>query len=212
MGSDNPITFIKQSIRDFKNTGALAPSGAFLARAIAKCLPEQTDNDYRILEVGPGTGAVTGEIVKKMDGDGHLDLWEISPAFCTHLRKRIAQEKAFVRMNSRIDVHEGDVRDLEAKPRYDAIIAGLPFTNFEPPEVQGFLEHFQALLKPNGALIWFEYVAIRKIQSPFVSKARREKLKRVGDVTARFIRAHQFKQQIIPINIPPARIRLLRFG
>lgn len=212
MGHDSPITFIRQSLRNFRNIGSLAPSSQFLARGIAKQLPEHIADDYRILEVGAGTGSLTGEIIKRMNNRGHLDLWELSPAFCTVLRTRLAEEPLFRRMRARISVHEGDVRSLPAHPGYNAIVSGLPFTNFRPEEVQGFLEHFRALLKPKGALIWFEYLAMRKLQSVFVSKMRREELKGITDVTKRFIHGHEHRQEIIAINLPPARIRHLKFG
>ncbi|MCY3018848.1 MAG: methyltransferase domain-containing protein [Planctomycetota bacterium] len=212
MGNDSPITFIKQSIKDFRNTGSLAPSSQFLARAMARSLPEHIPDDYRVLEVGPGTGSITSEIVKRMNGRGHLDLFEISPTFCKVLRRRLADEPEFRRMRSRVVVHQGDVRSLPPHPRFNAIISGLPFSNFRPEEVQGFLEHFRALLKPKGALIWFEYVALRRIQSVFVSKTRREQLRGVAAVTRRFVRSHPHRQEIIAINFPPARVLHLRFG
>jgi len=212
MGSDNPITFIKQSIKNFRTTGAVAPSSMFLARGIAKNLPPDIHDDYRVLEVGPGTGSITAEIVKRMNGRGRLDLYEISPAFCELLRQKVLHESAFQHMQKRIEIHEGDVRSLPPQPRFDAIVSGLPFSCFQPDEVQGFLEHFRALLRPKGALIWFEYVAIREIQSPFVGKTRRAQLKGIAAVTSKFINAHQHTQQIIPLNLPPARIRHLKFG
>jgi len=212
MGHDSPITFIRQSLKDFRTIGSLTPSSSFLARGIARNLPEHIGDDYRVLEVGPGTGSLTRAIVRRMNGHGHLDLWELSPAFCTVLRKRLAEDPLFRRMQSRVLVHEGDVRSLPPEPRYNAIISGLPFNNFRPEEVQGFLEHFRALLKPKGALVWFEYVAIRQLKAVFVDKARREQLQGIRDVTRRFCRGHQYRQEIIAINFPPARIRHLRFG
>jgi len=212
MATDSPITFIKQSFKDFRTTGAIAPSSLFLARAIAKTLPEQISDDFKVVEVGPGTGSVTGELVKRMNGRGHLDLWEISPEFCKVLRSRISREPVLAGMKNRINVYEGDIRSHNPGQYYDAVVSGLPFNCFQPEEVRGFIEHFRALLKPQGTLTWFEYVAIRKIQSPFVSKARRAQLKGINDVTSSFIRDHQFKQEIIPINFPPARVRQLKFG
>jgi len=212
MGHASPITFIRQSLKNFRDIGSLAPSSQFLARGIANQLPQSIPEDYKILEVGAGTGSLTVEIVKRMDGRGHLDLYEISPAFCSVLRRRLHEEAVFRRMHSRVAVHEGDVRHLPARPHYNAIVSGLPFSNFRPEEVQGFLEHFRALLKPKGALIWFEYLALRKIQSVFVGRARREQLQGVTDVTTRFIHGNHYQQEIVAINFPPARVRHLRFG
>jgi phospholipid N-methyltransferase len=207
-----PITFLKQTIKDFRNTGALMPSSWFLARGIVKSLPEQIPDDYRVLEVGAGTGAVTEALVRRMNGHGHLDVCELSPEFCEVLRERIAREKRFRRMQSRITLVEGDIRATPRGPRYNAIVSGLPFNNFHPDEVRGFLEHFRTLLKPKGMIVWFEYVAIRRIQSVFVNKARREQLKRIRDVTHEFANGHHHSQEIVAINLPPARVRRLRFG
>jgi phospholipid N-methyltransferase len=212
MASDKPLAFFRQTLKDFRNTGALAPSGLFLARAIAKTLPEQLENDFRVMEVGPGTGPVTSEICRRMNGRGQLDLFEISPDFCALLRRRISEEKVFEPMRSRVRIHEGDVRKIHTEKNYDVVISGLPFNNFSPSEVESFLEHFREILKPGGMLVWFEYVAIRELQSPFVSKRRREQLRGIHDITSRFVRAHQVRQQIIPINLPPARVRQLKFG
>jgi phospholipid N-methyltransferase len=206
MASDNPIAFIRQTIKDFRNTGALAPSSVFLARAMAECLPKDISDDFRVIEVGPGTGSITGELARRMNGKGHLDLWEISPEFCSVLRERIRQEPTFKLLDHRIRVHEGDVRNLKTSVRYDAVVSGLPLNNFEPHEVKGFLEHFSALLKPAGLLVWFEYIAIRRLQTPFVGKAKRQRLKGVGEVVANFVREHHSKKKTIPINLPPARV------
>jgi phospholipid N-methyltransferase len=211
VASDNPIAFFKQTIKDFRNTGALAPSGRFLARGIAECLPDKVGNDYRIIEIGPGTGSVTSELAKRMNGHGHLDLWEISPEFCALLNKRIAEDPMFEKMRDRIRVHEGDVRKLKNSVRYDAVVSGLPLNNFEPDEVAGFLEYFRSLLKPDGLLIWFEYIAIRKLQTPFVGKEKRRRLKGVEAVVERFVKEHHSKKKAIPINLPPARIWQLKF-
>lgn len=211
MPSDNPIAFFKQTLKDFRNTGALAPSSVFLARAMADCLPKEIPDDYRLIEVGPGTGSITGELAKRLNGNGHLDLWEISPEFCDVLCKRIAEEPHFKLLGRRIHVHEGDVRKLSTTVRYDAVVSGLPLNNFEPHEVDGFLSHFRELLKPTGVLVWFEYIAIRRLQTPFVGKAKRQRLKGVEAVVNKFVKEHHSKKRTIPINLPPARVWQLTF-
>lgn len=208
---DSPLAFLRQSIRDFRTTGSVAPSSTFLARAIAKGLPQNVGDNYHVLEVGPGTGSLTTAVVRRMQG-GYLDLWEISPDFCKLLRERIATEKVFQHMRERMKVHQGDVLKLKSFASYDAIVCGLPFNNFEAEEVRSFFEHFRALLKPKGSLIWYEYVALSRIRLPFVNNKRRDRLRDIREVTGSFIRAHQVRQQIIPINLPPARVRQLQFG
>ena len=114
-------------------------------------------------------------------------------------------------MRERIRIHAGDVLRLPARPAYDAIVSGLPFNNFTPEEVQGFLAHFKALLKDGGTLSFFEYCAIRRLQAPFVGRERRLRLEGIERVVTEFARTCHARDQIVPINIPPARVRHLRF-
>src|SRR3712207_2100544 len=65
-GSGTPVRdhleFLRQFRRQFETTGAVAPSSRFLAAAMTGPLSRRT-KPARILEVGPGTGAVTRKIV-----------------------------------------------------------------------------------------------------------------------------------------------------
>jgi phospholipid N-methyltransferase len=208
-----PITFIRQSIKDFRNTGAIMPSSPFLARAMVSCLPrrDHVPASYRVLEVGPGTGPFTRAVAQRLALHGHLDLYEISAMFAEHLEESIAQDDCFKPLRGRVRVFCADVREVQAKPVYDAVISGLPFNNFTPAEVRQFLEHLSAVLKPNGTLTFFEYFGIRRLQTPFVSPKRRSNLREIRAVVKEFAKKHQFKENIVPLNLPPARVRHFRF-
>ena len=208
-----PLTFIRQTFKDFRNTGSVAPSSPFLAKAMVKCLPhpEQVPGDYRVLEVGPGTGPFTKQVAKRLSLNGHFDLYEISDIFSEHLERLIRRDKALKRMGDRVNIYCADVLELPPKPIYDAVISGLPFNNFTPDQVRIFLEHFGAVLKPGGTLTFFEYFAIRRLQAPFVSQKRRSNLREIGKVVREFAKKHQFRQSIVPLNLLPARVRHLRF-
>lgn len=209
-----PITFIRQTLKDFRNTGSVAPSSPFLARAMVECLPsrDRVPDGFRVLEVGPGTGPFTREAAKRLSRSGHLDLYEISALFSEHLERLIQEDTTFKSMQGRVKVYCADVREVPAEPVYDAVISGLPFNNFTPAEVRQFLEHLSAVLKPGGTLTFFEYFAIRRLQLPFVSAHRRSNLREIGKVVKEFAKKHQFKQRIVPLNILPARVRHLRFA
>lgn len=208
-----PVTFIRQSIKDFRNTGAIIPSSPFLAHAMVRCLPRRVHvpASYRVLEVGPGTGPFTVAVAKRLELHGHLDLYEISEAFAKHLEERLAREKCFRALHGRVKVFCADVREVPARPVYDAVISGLPFNNFTPVEVRQFLEHLGAVLKPGGTLSFFEYVGIGRLQSPFVSPTRRGHLGDIRKVVKEFSKRHQFREDLVPLNLPPARVRHFRF-
>ena len=86
--------FFRAFRRNFYTTGAILPSSRFLARAMASDLKGRR-KPARILEVGPGTGAVTREIVRHLQEGDRFDAVEINASFVAHLRKRFNQEPLF---------------------------------------------------------------------------------------------------------------------
>jgi phospholipid N-methyltransferase len=60
--------FWREFRQNFHTTGAILPSGRALARALARFVRAERSR-VRILEVGPGTGAVTREIVAALPAD-----------------------------------------------------------------------------------------------------------------------------------------------
>lgn len=208
------FTFFRQTLGDFRTTGAVAPSSPFLARAMVRGLPQgqAVGDDFRVLEAGPGTGSFTEAIIARLGGRGQLDLYEVSAPFAEHLRRRIESDPLFAPMRGRIRLECADVRAAPARPPYDAVISGLPFNNFTGAEVAEVLGHFRRVLKPGGTLSFFEYLAIRRLQAPFVGAQRRRRLREVARVVHEFARLHQFAQDIALVNIPPARVRHMRLA
>jgi len=207
------LTFIRQTTSNYRAVGTAFPSGPFLARAMARCIPTATPlpDDFRVLEAGSGTGAITAQIVRQMRGAGMLDLCEISPSFAQYLRDRIQREPLFSPMQSRITVHCCDVRHLRAVPTYDAVIASLPFSNFTPAEVNGFLEHFRALTKPGGTFTFVEFIAVRRLMMTFGGQEARQRLQGVNNVVGDFTRNYIFRREVVVVNVLPSWVRHLRF-
>src|SRR5579863_4677596 len=77
MGQFAPVTFIKQSFKAFHTTGAIAPSSPFAAKAMVRSLPRRAEDipdDFKVLEVGAGTGPFSAVIAKRMKGRGHFHI------------------------------------------------------------------------------------------------------------------------------------------
>ena len=89
--------FLQESLRRFQTTGAVLPSGRFLASALTRYVREGSQRPRRILEVGPGTGAVTRQIVRTICRDDRLDLVEINPSFVEVLHGRMHDDPDFPR-------------------------------------------------------------------------------------------------------------------
>src|SRR5438105_14388325 len=77
-------TFLRESRRHFRDTGALLPSSRFLARALAAPLAGQRP-PCRILQVGPGTGSVTRAILRRLQPGDQLDCVELNDHFVERL-------------------------------------------------------------------------------------------------------------------------------
>ena len=86
--------FFRECRRQFRSTGAVLPSTRFLARALVSEL-RKPRAPGRILEVGPGTGSVTKEILRHLKPADRFDLVEINARFINLLHERFDREWQF---------------------------------------------------------------------------------------------------------------------
>jgi phospholipid N-methyltransferase len=201
--------FFRICRNNFRTTGAILPSSRFLARALVKHL-EGPRPAARILEVGPGSGSVTIEIARRMLPDDRLDAVEINRHFVDLLVQRVATEGLFRPVRDQIEIIHASLQDLPGESVYDYIVSGLPLNNFSIDLVRGIFASYTRLLKPGGVLSYYEYVWVRQLKSPFVSRRERRRLFRLGRVVGHYIRDYQIRRERIYINVPPAVVRHLR--
>jgi len=106
--------FVREFIKYPSKVGTLTQSSRFLARAIAR----QINGSSHVVEFGPGMGAVTTEILKRLPAQGQLTCFEINPRFCRHL-SRID--------DARLKIINDDARNCEKYVHnLDCIISSLP--------------------------------------------------------------------------------------
>jgi phospholipid N-methyltransferase len=202
------IGFFRQYRRRFRDTGSVLPSSRFLARELASELARPR-GPARILEVGPGTGAVTRAILVQLRPDDQLDLVELNDEFVALLRRRFEEEETFRRHRSQVRILHQPVETLEGESQYDFVISGLPMNNFPVALVRQIFRVFRRLLKPGGSLSYFEYLGVRPVKRAFVGRAERRRLWGVGRVVGKYIRTGQFRCRRVWPNVPPAMVRHL---
>jgi phosphatidylethanolamine/phosphatidyl-N-methylethanolamine N-methyltransferase len=83
---DDEVHFLRSWMEKPLATGAVTPSGKPLARAMASFV--DPDLDGKVIELGPGTGAVTAALVEQGIDPERLVLVEFNPSFCRLLRAR----------------------------------------------------------------------------------------------------------------------------
>jgi phospholipid N-methyltransferase len=201
--------FFREFRRDFHHTGAMLPSGLFLAQALARPLLSPR-GPARMLEVGPGTGAVTRAIARRMLPGDRLDAVEINTRFARMLEEHVALAPVFAAHRDRIEVINAPVEQLLGESVYDFIISGLPLNNFNVAQVRGVFAAYNRLLKPGGMLSYFEYTLVRQLKAPFVDRRERRRLFRVGRVVGGYVRAYQVRRERVFMNVPPAIVRHLQ--
>jgi phospholipid N-methyltransferase len=195
--------FLKQFVEQFHTTGAVMPSGKPLAAALCRFVGSSS-TPQRILEVGPGTGAVTTTLVERMRDEDHLCLIEINQTFVTHLKTAFKERPPLRAKAHRVDVIHGRLEDLKDDGRYDLIVSGLPLNNFSVEAVAQILDGFGRLLKPGGVLSFFEYIALRSVRSRVGSKEDRERVRAISGLLHRMLDGGEIRRDWVWPNVPPA--------
>jgi phosphatidylethanolamine/phosphatidyl-N-methylethanolamine N-methyltransferase len=196
--------FFREYLRNFHTTGAILPSGRRLAAALTRFVRSPSSAPRRILEVGPGTGAVTRRIVRSMDRSDRLDLVELNDTFVAQLRRRFQVEPAFLAMADRTRVLHCPVEDLPGGDCYDVIVSGLPLNNFSVAQVERILTALTGRLTPGGMLSFFEYIAVRPARALVSGRADRVRLRGVGKALRAVLDRHEVRRDAVWLNVPPA--------
>jgi phospholipid N-methyltransferase len=202
--------FFAQFRQSYFTTGSILPSSRALARALVGPM-RQRRGPSKVLEIGPGTGAVTAEILRQLRPGDELDIVEINAHFVALLEKRFAEEPAWSRRRAQVRLIHAPLQDVPGQAVYDYMISGLPLNNFPLALVRDIFRSYQRLLKPGGTLSYFEYLWIRQLKSALVKASQRQRLHVLGRFLDRRIRAYQVAQQRVFFNVPPAAARHMQF-
>ena len=180
------LGFLRALIARPRNVGAIAPSSAALARAMAAQV--DPDTELPILELGPGTGVVTEALVARGIAPGRIISVEYDPEFAALVVARCPG----------VRVIQGDAFDLDktlgdrARDKLCAIVSSLPLVNFPAAMGTALLKDAFERLVPGAPFVQFSY----RLKPPVAPPA--------GVTLSR--------AAVIWLNIPPARVWVYRRG
>jgi phosphatidylethanolamine/phosphatidyl-N-methylethanolamine N-methyltransferase len=182
---DDEVRFIRSWLEKPLATGAVTPSGRFLARTMASYVdPDQTGP---VVELGPGTGPVTEALVERGVEPKRLVLVEFNPTFCRLLRTRFPEAT----------VVQGDAYNLKRllenilpQPAA-AVVSGLPLLT-KPLRKRLRLINDVFSLSPDASFIQFTY----SMTTPPIPKG--------------LARVETEASDRIWLNFPPARVWVYR--
>lgn len=145
------MLFLKEALFSPQTTGAIAPSSPFLARVIVeKAAVHQAS---RILEIGPGTGAFTEQIIKRKRDDAHFVALERNPHFAADLRGKFPNAQIVQGCATELSNHAAEHAFHEA----ESIVSGLPWTIFDAKLQRTILGGIRDVLGRGGVFATFAY-------------------------------------------------------
>jgi phosphatidylethanolamine/phosphatidyl-N-methylethanolamine N-methyltransferase len=182
---DDEVRFLRSWIEKPLHVGAVMPSGRLLARTMAQYV--DIDSDGPVIELGPGTGAITSALLHRGVDQKRLVLVEYNPGFCALLRDRYPQAR----------VVQGDAYTLRdtlwnvLSAPASAVVSGLPLVT-KPMAIRlKLIRDAFAALAPGAPFVQFTYSVAPPIPKslPGVSTEASER---------------------IWMNLPPARVWVYR--
>ena len=140
------LFFLKQYLRNPFGTGAVAPSGRQLAKLmVAKLAPQPSEV---IVELGPGTGSFTRELLAQGVEPANLILVEFNKDFIKFLKREFPN----------LRIVEGPAQDLPqllktlGQASVKKIISGIPLRSMKPADCRHIARSVAAVLEPGGHL------------------------------------------------------------
>ena len=132
--------------------GAFCPSSRFLAVEMTRKIG--MEDARTVVELGPGTGAITREILPRLRGDARFLAVELDSGMAASLRS--AFPRADVRCGSAAELPQ--ILEISGSPRADVILSGLPWAVFPPDLQDAILDGVTSGLAPGGAFATFAYI------------------------------------------------------
>ncbi len=146
--------FLREALRSVRSVASLMPSSGPLCRAMLANIDFATART--IVELGPGTGAVTEEILARMRPDAVVYAVEINPVFAAHIRRTFNDRRLVVIEGSA--THLAHLSGL-GPGSVNAVISSLGFSCMPESTRMDILHQAQSCLGDGGVLNQYQYLA-----------------------------------------------------
>jgi len=149
--SNDALLLFRSWLTDPLRTGAQLPSGPWLGRAMADALGDIGPG--AVVELGPGTGAVSDELIARGIAPSRLILIEYNPDFIPLLKARYPQARV---ING--DAYNAPrlLQALNVGP-IAAIVSGLPLMARSPRARLRLVKTCLRFAEPNAPFVQFTY-------------------------------------------------------
>jgi len=176
------IDFFRGFLKSPKDVGSVIPSSRFMERSILDyARPEHV---RVIVELGPGTGGTTRELLAGMAADAQLLAIDLDPRF-TEIVSRIEDPRLIPHSGSAADLAE--VLQQHGLVAADVVVSGIPFSTMPKPIAESIIHAVHDGLAPQGAFVAYQFrPEVARLAEPVFGSAVRT--------------------EVVLRNIPPMRI------
>jgi phospholipid N-methyltransferase len=172
------IRFFRSFLSHPRQVGAVLPTSRWAVRDMLDManLPQAR----HVAEIGAGTGAYTGEILKRLRPDARFLAFEIDPDLASTLSERFADDP-------RIEIINDSAANIETHlegAKLDVIVSAIPFTSLPEDAKESVFRAAAQALAPEGVMVQIQYSTV----------LQRELTRRFASV----------RRRLSPLNVPPA--------
>jgi phospholipid N-methyltransferase len=148
----NRINFFKEAIKDLKTSGTVTPSSRFLVARMLKRIDFSKVN--LLVELGPGNGAITAFILKKIPATATLICFEINDNFYNQLS--VINNPQLIVVKASAEKMKEELQRLGFS-KTSHIISSLPLTNIPDEISDTILKASFETLELEGSFIQYQY-------------------------------------------------------
>lgn len=148
-------TFAHQALTNFQSTAAIVPSSRRLVRAMVE--PLRSKSAGTVVELGPGTGAMTRELLDFLPRDSLLLAFEINPDFIRYLRGSIDDDRLQI-VEAGAETAAGELRRRGIRC-VDGVVSSLGMTLMDEQRIASIFRGLAPFLAAGGAFTQYQYLS-----------------------------------------------------
>ena len=171
------LRFFRSFLAHPRQVGAVLPTSRWAVRDMLDMadLPQAR----LVAEIGAGTGAYTGEILKRLRPDARFLAFEIDPNLAAVLSERFDDPRL-----QTINDSAENIEDYLDGAKLDVIVSAIPFTSLPTGAKESVFRAAARALAPEGVMVQIQYSTVLQ-----------------EDLTRRFA---SVRRRLSPLNVPPA--------
>jgi phospholipid N-methyltransferase len=171
------IRFFRSFLANPRRVGAVLPTSRW---AVQDMLDMANLSQARhVAELGAGTGAYTGEILKRLRPDARFLAFEIDPDLAAVISERFNDPRLQV-INDSVE----NIADYLDGAKVDVAVSAIPFTSLPEDAKQNIFRAVAKVLASEGVMVQIQYSTVMQ-----------------EELTQRFA---SVRRRLSPLNVPPA--------